>query len=99
MKKKLTPEQETALKQAYDMIVSKEDETKKIKEAWENPERTKATAKAQEVTKDTRKKSPDSVSNEPQKKKGNRKSTREARVKVIRLVSAEGEEVTQSPSE
>jgi hypothetical protein len=59
---------------------------------------TKTTTKAQEVSKDTRKKSPESTSSEPQKKAGNRKSIREVRIRVIRLRTAEGEEVTP-PSE
>ena len=78
--------------------MNKQESSKKVK-AWENLERSKAAAKAQEVAKDTRKKSPESTSSEPQKKGGNRKSGKEARVKVIRLVTAEGEEVTPSSSE
>ena len=73
-------------------------EESSIKEARENLEKSKTTAKAQEVSKDTRKKSPESTSSEPQKKAGNRKSTREVRIRVIRLVTANGEEVTP-PSE
>lgn len=86
-------------KQAFGISAGQEEENKKIKEAWENVERSKAAAKAQELTEDTRKKSQDSTSSEPQKNRGNRKSTRDARIKVIRLVPAEGEEVKPSSSE
>jgi hypothetical protein len=96
---KLAPEQETALKKAYHIVVSKEEENRKIKEVWENLEKAKAKEKAQEVKTEARKKSPESTSSEPQKKGGNRKSTKEARVKVFRLISALGAEVISSSSD